>query len=126
MKLYDPLSKKVFVFGSNRRGIHGCGAALYARQHLGALQLVGEGPMPDPTRPSCYALPTKMTPDVRLPLDEIRTHVQRFCLFAEGRPDLEFFVTRVGCKHAGYTDSDIASLFEGAPINCELPEGWRR
>jgi len=34
----------IFVFGSNRSGIHGAGAAAYAHKNLGAEWGVGEGP----------------------------------------------------------------------------------
>lgn len=122
-------SGMVFVFGSNRAGIHGAGAALFARRHLGALRGVGEGPMPDERNPRCYALPTKdlIRKTLRpLPLDQIAAHVLTFRVFALSRPDLTFYVTRVGCGLAGYTDVDIAPLFRGAPVNCDLPEGWSR
>ena len=124
-KRYERGSGKVFVFGSNRAGIHGAGAALYARKYLGALQRVGEGPMPLRDAPSCYALPTKDERIKTLPLSEIRKHVDKFLAFAASRPDLEFFVTRVGCGLAGHFDGDILVMFAGAPSNCELPDGWR-
>ena len=44
----------IFVFGSNLAGRHGLGAAKYARNNLGAVYGVGEGPTGE-----CYALPTK-------------------------------------------------------------------
>jgi hypothetical protein len=123
-KRYDLSSGKVFVFGSNRAGIHGKGAALFARQHLGALQRVGEGPMPTPDRPTCFAVPTKDKAIVTLPLVVIANNVRVFLRFARLRPDLEFFVTRIGCGLAGYNDEDISPFFKGAPSNCELPNGW--
>jgi len=110
---------RIFVFGSNRAGIHGAGAALTARKHYGALQTVGEG-----LQGSSYALPTKDEHIETLPLEVIGEHVRRFLVFATSRRDLIFFVTRIGCGLAGYTDADIGPLFRGAPSNCELPEGW--
>ena len=123
-KQYVLGSGKVFVFGSNRAGIHGKGAALYARKHLGALQGIGEGPMPVVHRPSCYALPTKDGFIKTLPLSAIEEHVKTFLRYAGCHDYLEFFVTRVGCGLAGYKDEDIAPFFKDAPPNCELPEGW--
>lgn len=123
-KQYDPASGKVFVFGSNRAGIHGKGAALYAREKLGALQRIGEGPMPTPDRPGCYALPTKLGPYLSLPLQEVERHVNKFLVFAASRPDLEFFVTKVGCGLAGFTEEQISPFFKEATPNCELPHGW--
>lgn len=123
-KRYIMGSGKVFVFGSNRAGVHGKGAALYAKKHLGALPGKGEGPMPTDRNPSCYALPTKDEVIVTLPLVDIGKHVESFLQYAASRPDLQFFVTRVGCGLAGYKDEDIAPFFKEAPQNCELPEGW--
>lgn len=125
-KQYDIVSGKVFVFGSNRAGIHGAGAALYARKYLGALQRIGEGPLPDSVRPSCYALPTKDERLVTLPIDEIRRHVATFLIYAKYHVELRFFITRLGCGLAGYTDYEIAPLFIDAPPNCELPNGWEK
>src|ERR1041385_1434860 len=36
-------SGRVFVFGSNRQGRHGAGAAKFARENYGAEQGIGEG-----------------------------------------------------------------------------------
>ncbi len=121
---FDPKSGQVFVFGSNRAGIHGAGAALYARKDLGALQGVGEGLLPTADKPGCYALPTKDENIQTLPLEEIRKHVDKFIEVAWERKDLSFFVTRVGCGLAGLQDKDIAPMFALAPPNCELPPGW--
>ena len=44
----------IFVFGSNLAGRHGKGAALWARQHRGAVYGVGVGRTGD-----SYAIPTK-------------------------------------------------------------------
>lgn len=125
-KRYDPSSLKVFVFGSNKAGIHGAGAALYARTDLKAELGVGRGPMPHSIRPRCYAIPTKDERLHTLSIEEIRAGVDEFIDFAQKRPDLQFFVTRIGCGLAGYTDHDIAPLFVNAPSNCELPNGWER
>ena len=44
----------IFVFGSNKSGIHGAGAAKYALEHKGAQWGIGEGIVGE-----SYALPTK-------------------------------------------------------------------
>lgn len=132
-KVHDPQNKKIFVFGSNLAGIHGAGAALYAKKYLGATQFTGEGPMPillevgktTVQEPKCYALPTKNENIETLPLVEIKKHVDRFLAFAMSNPQLEFFVSRIGCGFAGYTNDDISPLFKDAPANCELPDGWK-
>lgn len=112
--------KNIFVFGSNRAGRHGKGAAAYAAQHFGAKYGVGEG-----LTGSAYALPTKDERIRTLPLDQIQAHVERFLAFAESHPELEFEVTRIGCGLAGYRDEQIAPFFARAPENCHLPLGWR-
>lgn len=109
----------IFVFGSNRAGRHGKGAALYARQHHGAIYGRGEG-----LQGESYAIPTKDEQVQSLDLDQIRVHVHRFVDFASLHPELQFLVTRIGCGLAGYTDADIAPMFAAAPVNCSLPEGW--
>lgn len=110
----------IFVFGSNLAGRHGAGAALYARQHRGAVYGQGVGRQGD-----SYAIPTKDERLVTLSLGVIAAYVGRFLRYAHEHPEERFEVTRVGCGLAGYTDADIAPLFAHAPPNCDLPEGWR-
>ncbi len=110
----------IFVFGSNLAGRHGKGAALTARQQYGAAYGVGEGPTGQ-----AYALPTKDRDLRTLPLPHIGQAVQRFLRYAAAHPELTFQVTRIGCGLAGYTDDQIAPMFQAAPANCLLPAGWR-
>jgi len=110
----------IFVFGSNLAGRHGKGAAKDALNKYGAIYGIGEGPVGQ-----SYALPTK---DARLQsrtLPDIQVSVNKFTLYANQCSDLHFYVTRVGCGLAGFTDNQIAPMFKGAPPNCQLPEGWR-
>lgn len=112
--------RNVFVFGSNLAGRHGKGAALDARKHWGAQLGVGEGRTGD-----AYAIPTK---DVKLKprtLEEIKRSVDRFIEYARSHPELQFFVTRIGCGLAGFTDAEISPMFKDAPMNCDLPKEWR-
>ena len=106
----------VFVFGSNRRGAHGAGAALYARLHRGAIAGQGEG-----LQGNSYGIPTKDENIQTLPLDEIEIHVNRFLAFAAARPELVFQVTPIGCGLAGYKPEQVAPMFRHAPPNCRLP-----
>lgn len=110
----------VFVFGSNLAGRHGRGAALEAREKHGAVYGVGEGLMGQ-----SYAIPTKDMRLKSLPLAFIEAAVERFKEFARTHPEMTFQVTRVGCGLAGYDATQIAPMFQGAPDNCTLPEGWR-
>jgi hypothetical protein len=111
---------KVFVFGANLSGRHGKGAALAALKEYGAVYGVGEGPTGN-----AYAIPTKDRRMQPRTLNAIAGSVQAFLYYARKHPELEFLVTRVGCGLAGYTASEIAPMFVGAPDNCELPAGWR-
>lgn len=111
---------KIFVFGSNLAGRHGKGAALDARLKHGAELGVGEG-----LTGRSYAIPTKNRSLQTRSLWDIQKSVETFKAYAKAHPELEFFVTRVGCGLAGYQDDDIAPMFADAPLNCELPKGWR-
>ena len=112
--------REIFVFGSNLAGRHGKGAALYARQHHGAIYGQGEGLQGD-----SYGIPTK---DDRLRtrgLVEIERSVIDFISFARLRPDLIFNLTAIGCGLAGYKPSDIAPMFAHAPANVRKPPEFR-
>ena len=121
---YTPKDKvikegQVFVFGSNLAGVHGAGAAREALEKFGAVLGIGEG-----LRGSSYALPTKNERIQTMLLSDVKKHVATFVQFAIDHPELQFFVTRIGCGLAGFTDKQIAPLFKDAPKNCELPDGW--
>ena len=111
---------RIFVFGSNRQGIHLGGAAAYASRDLRAQEGVGEG-----LSGGSYALPTCSVPGVPLSLDQVRVHVQRFMSFAVANLHLRFFVSALGTGIAGFSEEDMAVLFDGCPGNCDLPPGWR-
>lgn len=114
------ITPKIFVFGSNLKGIHRRGAAKFALDHRGAIYGQGWG-----RQGMSWALPTKATPWESLPLKKIEGFVVAFLHYAKENPHLTFEVTRVGCGLAGYTDTDIAPFFKDAPLNCNLPDGWR-
>lgn len=113
-------SKMIFVFGSNRSGIHGAGAARYAAVHRGAEYGIGEGPTG-----ACYALPTKGYHITEISLDEVADHVQKFILYAREHNHQDFQVTQVGCGLGGFTKEEIAPLFEFAPLNCYFDTAWK-
>jgi len=111
---------KIFVFGSNLAGRHGAGAALEARRKYGAIYGCGEG-----LQGYSYGIPTKDRELRPRTLDEIKISVDKFIEFARETSETIYQVTKIGCGRAGYTEADIAPMFEGAPDNCELPIGWR-
>lgn len=107
---------EIFVFGSNRAGRHGKGAALHARQQHGAIYGIGEG-----LQGTSYAIPTKDFDLSVLSISEIEKHVQTFFEVARKYPDVTFNLTPIGCGLAGYMPSEIAPLFTFAPPNVKLP-----
>ncbi len=70
---------EIFVFGSNREGRHGAGAAKYAVEHHGAV--IGQ---PHGLQGASYAIVTKELRGGKAPvtLDEIELNVGRFIRFA--------------------------------------------
>lgn len=108
--------RSIFVFGSNLAGRHGKGAALFARQHHGAIYGQGVGLQGD-----SFAIPTKDQFLRTLPLPVIKEYVDGFREFASENPDWSFQLTAIGCGLAGYKPADIAPMFDRAPANIALP-----
>lgn len=104
--------KEVFVFGSNKQGMHRSGAAAFAMKRFGAEWGVGEG-----LTGRSYALPTMEG------RESLKEAVERFISFARENDGLTFYVTPVGCGIAGYTPEDVAPLFRKAAEleNVNLP-----
>ena len=94
---------EIFVFGSNRSGMHGGGAARVAVDKFGAILGQGEG-----LQGQCYALPTMEG------LASTKKAVETFTDCARKHPELKFLVTPVGCGIAGYTPEEIAPMFKEA------------
>ena len=107
---------EVFVFGSNLAGMHGGGAALTAFEQFGAVWGCGVG-----LQGQSYAIPT-----MQGGVETIKPYVDEFIDFARSRPDLFFYVTRIGCGIAGFADAEIAPLFAAARAvpNICLPESF--
>ena len=114
-----PKYPAIFVFGSNLAGRHGAGAAKVAHLRFGAEYGVGQG-----RTGNAYAIATKNANLCVLSVEDVRYGVDCFLEYAKGHPELQFFVTRVGCGLAGFADADIAPMFRGAPDNCDFPEEW--
>ena len=107
---------EIFVFGSNLKGMHGGGAAYIAYRKFGAIMGQGVG-----LQGQSYAIPT-----MQGGVETIRPYVDEFIEFAKQHPELTFLVTRIGCGIAGFTDEEIAPLFEEAHSveNIVLPPNW--
>jgi len=110
----------IFVFGSNLPGRHDKGAALYAKNQWGAMYGRGTGRQGD-----SYAIPTRDRQLQPRSLEEIRTSIDEFIVYARENPDCEFLVARVGCGLAGYHDKEIAPMFRSAPRNCVFDPAWK-
>jgi len=105
---------EVFVFGSNLQGYHGGGAARAAINKFGAIWGQGVG-----LQGQSYAIPT-----MQGGVETIKPYVDQFIDFAKEHTELFFYVTRIGCGIAGFTDDEIAPLFRDAVgvSNICLPE----
>lgn len=101
---------EVFVFGSNRDGSHGAGAARLAEERFGAVPGEGRG-----HHGQSYAIVTMSGIEV------IRREVAAFLAYAAQHPEHDFLVTELGCGIAGYEPEDIAPLLRGAGENVLLP-----
>lgn len=114
--------KEIFVFGSNRQGRHGAGAARKAFLDCGAEYGQAEG-----LQGSSYAIVTKELRKTHDPvtLEDIYDGVQRFLLFACAHPEMKFKVTPIGCGLAGFRPEDIKPFFHDAPENVVLPKAFK-
>jgi hypothetical protein len=109
----------VFVFGSNLAGVHGAGAAKWARHNRGAIFGIGVGRCGQ-----SYAIPTKDEYLQTLPLTTVNGHIVKFLEYTSALTATQFQVTQLGCGLAGYKPKDIAPLFFGAPRNCFFDTDW--
>ena len=95
---------EIFVFGSNLSGFHGGGAARAALHKFGAVWGQGVG-----LQGQSYAIPT-----MQGGIETIKPYIEEFVAFAQKHPELTFYVTRIGCGIAGFSDNEIAPLFREA------------
>lgn len=108
----------IFVFGSNLQGNHAGGAAKVARERFGAVMGQGVG-----YQGQSYAIPT-----MQGGVETIKPYVDQFIDFARECDQNTFYITRIGCGIAGFTDEEIAPLFDEAYdlYNVRLPESFAR
>lgn len=112
---------EIFVFGSNRQGRHGKGAALTARNKFGAIYGQSQG-----LQGQSYAIITKELRKEYQPvsLQEVKEGVDTFIQFAKDNKHLTFYVVELGCNLAYFTVEQIAPLFKPTMRlkNVYLPE----
>ena len=108
--------KDIFVFGSNLAGAHAGGAARLANQKFGAVLGQGVG-----LQGNSYAIPT-----MQGGVETIQPYVDEFIQFAMSHPELIFYVTKIGCGIAGFSEEEIAPLFKNALeiANIRLPRDF--
>lgn len=106
----------IFVFGSNLAGNHAGGAARVALERFGAVMGQGVG-----IQGRSYAIPT-----MQGGVETIKPYVDQFLDLAYEWDQNTFYVTRIGCGIAGFTDEQIAPLFSRALdlYNVRLPESF--
>ncbi|MDE6271244.1 MAG: hypothetical protein K2M12_10395 [Muribaculaceae bacterium] len=106
----------IFVFGSNLQGFHSGGAARTAYRRFGAVWGQGVGP-----QGQSYAIPTMFDS-----VEKIKPYVDQFIDLAREWDQNTFYVTRIGCGIAGFTDRQIAPLFKDALklYNVRLPKSF--
>lgn len=110
---------EIFVFGSNKLGRHGKGAAKTAMALFGAQYGVGEG-----FTGKCYAIPTKDERLRTLSLVQIEGYFKKFIEAVQSHPDKTFLLTKIGMGLAGLTVDEIAPIvfkFEPLPKNLVIP-----
>ena len=107
---------EIFVFGSNLEGRHAGGAARVAYDKFGAVWGQGVG-----LQGQAYAIPT-----MQGGVETIKPYVDEFINLAREWDQNTFYVTRIGCGIAGFTDEEIAPLFDEARdlYNVRLPESF--
>ncbi len=107
---------EIFVFGSNLQGMHCGGAALAAVRFFGAKMGQGVG-----LQGQSYAIPT-----MQGGVETIKPYVDEFIELAREWDQTTFYVTRIGCGIAGFTDEQIAPLFAEAMslYNVRLPKSF--
>lgn len=113
----------IFVFGSNPEGRHGKGAALVARQRFGAKYGQAEG-----LQGRSYGIITKELrrhyPPVTLA--QVRAGIEGMMVFAANNDFLGFYVTKIGCNLAYFSEKQIGDIFRELmplmPPNVILPK----
>lgn len=104
---------EIIVVGTNIKGLHGGGAARYAHDNFGLTWGIGEG-----LAGQSYALPTMEG------WLGIKAAANRFINFARLDHNHVFYLTKVGCGIAGYSEAYMREFFRRAPDNVIRPRGW--
>ncbi len=132
MKTYKGDIKKlgmnqIFVFGSNTQGRHGKGAALFARQHCGAVYGQARG-----LQGRSYAICTKdLTKRVHpsISAEDIIDQINLLYEFARKNPDIQFIIPYKDTTNLNaYTSLEMAKMFNqpNLPDNVVFEESFAK
>jgi hypothetical protein len=114
--------RQVYVFGANREGRHGKGAALECRLKHGAIYGQAEGRQGD-----SYGIITKelRRDQPKVTLEEVRLGVEKFIRYADAHRHIDFIVMGIGTVLAGFKTEQIAPMFARIPINIQIPDSFK-
>lgn len=98
---------EIFVFGSNNLGQHAGGAARIAVEKFGAVNGIPIG-----LQGNSFGIITTSFNDREISYGDILNQVELLYNFAWLRPDLTFYVTKIGCGIAGWRTEVIAAIFK--------------
>lgn len=109
---------EIFVYGSNQYAQHGAGSAK-AALNFGAIYK----DVPIGLCGHSYGIITKSFNDIPVSLIFIKDQILVLYEFAKLRPDLIFYVTKIGTALAGFTIEEVGNLFHSLskPKNIILP-----
>lgn len=96
----------VFVFGSNKKGMHIGGAARTANKKFGAKWGISEG-----ISGQSYAIPTLDENMNKVSEEELTNSFEHFIEFADNNRHLTFFVTKIGCGIANWPINEVKKCF---------------
>lgn len=124
-ELITSLNKnEVFVYGSNQFNIAGAGSAK-AALNFGAIYK----DVPMGLCGQSYGIITKSFNNIPVTLDFISMQVKVLYAFSLLRPELTFYVTKVGTNLAGFSMDEIAEIFLQLPFkpnNIILPKEFSK
>lgn len=117
---------EIFVYGSNQYAIHGAGSAKIAKEKFGAIYK----DVPIGLCGQSYGIITKSFNEEPVSTQFIYDQIRVLYDFAKLRPDLTFYVTKIGTALAGFTIEEIADLFHllesFRPKNIILPKEFSK
>ena len=117
---------EVFVYGSNQYANHAGGAAKLAVEKFGAIN----GVAPTGLCGQSYGIITTSFNDTKVQISHIIAQLMALYAFAKLRPDLTFYVTKIGCGIAGFSIEIMSDTFsiveEMRPNNIILPKEFSK